>query len=104
MLCDEEMILRSIDGKTLCIAYAGREALGRRECLIRLIRVIAPDTAARLEIRTRVDARRFRRAILRLAGIGCGCDVDVQGTAGIDRERMHRMAGGKRQYRHDSHR
>src|ERR1700733_11815647 len=100
VLGDKE-VSGGIDGESLRVSYPGGEASGRRECLVRLARVITPDTAARLELGTRIDARRFRRAILRLAGIGRGGDVDVQGTLAVDCEGMHGMIPTQRQARHD---
>ena len=57
VLRDEDVVVRHRSPKPSRIAYPGREALGRRERLVGLVRVIAPDAAARLELRARIDAR-----------------------------------------------
>ena len=103
VLRDEDVSL-SIDREALGIAYAGGKARGRRECLAGFVRVVAPNAPARLQLRAGVDARRFRRAVLSLAGVGRRGDIDVQGTVGSDRERMHGMIAAQRQSRHDRHR
>src|ERR1700733_10766073 len=95
MLRDEDMV-GGIDAEALCIADAGGEASGRREGLVRLIRVIAPDAPARLELRTWTDARRVRNAILHLACVGRGGHVDIQGAVAIDGKRVHGMISRQR--------
>ena len=103
MLRDENVVV-GIDREPFGVAYPGRETLRRRERLVGLVRVIAPDAAARLELGAWVDAGGLRNAILRLAGVGCRGDVDVQGPISIDRERMHGMIAAQRQSGHDRHR
>src|SRR6202041_2856002 len=56
VLSDEDVV-GGIDHQSFRIADASGEALGRRECLVALIRVVAPDTAARIELCARIGAR-----------------------------------------------
>src|ERR1700677_915529 len=93
MLSDEDMV-GGIDAQAFRIADAGGEACGRRERLVRLIRVIAPDAPARLEFRARTDARRVRNAILHLACISWGSHVDVHGAVAVDGKWVHGMISG----------
>jgi len=57
VLRDEDIVADGIDPKALSIAYAGCVTLRGREGLVRLLRVIAPDTAARLEFCARIYPR-----------------------------------------------
>jgi hypothetical protein len=56
VLSDEDVIA-GIYSESLRITDARGEALSRREDLIPLIRVVAPDSPTRIELRARVDAR-----------------------------------------------
>src|SRR5271167_2402277 len=56
-------VVGGIDREPLRIAYTGGEAFGWREHLVPHIRVVAPDAAARIELRARLDSRRVRGAI-----------------------------------------
>src|SRR5882724_1272703 len=104
MLCHKDLMTRRIDGITFCVTYAGAKAFRRRKRLVRFIRVVAPDTAARPELRARGQARGFRHAIFRLARIGGGGDVDIHGPVSVYREGMHGMVTAERQTGNDGHR
>src|ERR1700733_3244468 len=90
-----------VDGETFSVADSGREALIRGKNLVRLIRVVEPDSAAGFEFGAWVQAWRFRGSILFLARICCGGDVDVHLSIGIDKEGVHRMGAPQRQSRDD---
>ena len=91
-----------VRGDALAVTDAGRVAILRREGLVELVRVVAPDAAARLQLGARLDAGRLGDAVLLLAGVGGGGDVDVQHPVGVDREGVHRVITTERQARdHD---
>src|ERR1700736_3983009 len=96
VLRDQHMMSGRIDGEAFPIAYTRGEPPARGKPLVRFVRVIAPDAAAGFEFGTRVDTRRFRRAILLLAGIGCTGHVDIERAIRVNRERMHGVVAAKR--------
>src|SRR3984885_15868133 len=90
-----------IDGKAFGIAYSGRESFGRRKLLIGLVRVVAPNAAARRKLRTRTGTGRLERAVLRLAGVGRSTHVYIHEPGGVDYKRVHRVIASERQTGHD---
>ena len=96
-----EKTARGVEREAFAIAYPCREALRRREFLVRLVGVIAPGSAARLELRARLSSRRLQHAIFFLAGVGRGAEIDEKAAFGVDREGMHRMVARCRQAGHD---
>jgi len=86
-----------IDGNAVGIADAGGVALGGREFLARLVGVVAPDASPRVKLRARLVAGDVGHAVLSLAGIGGGGDIDEEVALGIDGEGVHRMVAGERQ-------
>ena len=70
--------------------------------LIQPVGVVAPGAGSRLQFRAGVVARHIRHAILALARIRGGSEVDVKVALWINREGMHRMIADQRQSRHDS--
>src|SRR5262245_13486295 len=99
MLGRVELVAAGVEGDTAGIADAGCVALGRREFLIGLLRVVAPDAATRLQLSAGVQARRLARAILLLARIGRARHIDVDETRRVDCKSVLRMVAGQRQMR-----
>jgi hypothetical protein len=93
------MAARGVECDALAVAEPGREALGGRELLTDTVRVVAPDPRSRLELRAWIEPRRVEHAVLRLAGIGGGAEIDIEPALRIDRERVHRMVAGQGQPR-----
>ena len=87
----------SIEGKALAIADAGGIAFLGGKNLAGLIGVVAPCAAAGLEFGAGVHAGRSRNAVLGLAGVGGGAQIDKQFALGVDHERMHWVIAGQRQ-------
>ena len=87
---------RLVEPKSLAITYAGRVPLGRREGLISLVGIVAPDASPRFQLRTGIVAARQRHAIVRLAGVGGGSKVDEQVALRVNDKRVHRMITGQR--------
>ena len=64
--------------------------------MTRLVRVVAPNSTARLKLGARIVAGRMRHAVLLLAGIRGRAHVDEQIAFCIDGERMHGVIAGNR--------
>src|SRR5450755_193820 len=101
MLGHENAVPDAVDGDSLGVANSRGVSLARREHLIGLVRVEAPDTATGFELDARLHARGLERAILDLAGIRCRADINVQATACVDRKRMHGMVAAQGQAGND---
>src|SRR5258707_2077198 len=84
------------ESKTFSIADSRSVPLKRGKGLVYFFRVITPDAAARLKFSAWVQARRPRRSVLRLAGIGCAGNVDIHRAIGSDDEWVHRMVAAQR--------
>src|SRR5436190_5326228 len=100
VLRDEKAAGR-VDGKSFPIANSRGEPAGPGKCLVRLVDVVTPDAPASLQFGAGVCARYVGLAILGLAGIGRGPDVDVERSLLTDDERVHRMVAAKRQAGND---
>ena len=85
----------------LAVAQTRHEAFRRREMLVQPVGVITPGAASGLQLGARIFARHVRHAVLALAGIGRGTEVDIEIARRVDREGMHRMIAGQRQSRDD---
>jgi hypothetical protein len=101
MLCGVEALVLRIDGNTVGIADAGGVAFRRGEFLPGLVRVVAPDAAARFELLAGLEARRLRHAVFLLTGIGGRRDIDEHLAFVVDGEGVHGMVAGERQPRDD---
>src|SRR2546430_13578497 len=97
VLCGIDAAATPIDGDAHCVPDARRVPLGRREGLPGAVGVVAPDAAARLELRARLMAGGTGDAVLELARIRRGPKIHVQPAAGVDREGVHRMVAAERQ-------
>src|SRR4051812_43473068 len=62
--------------------------------MVRLVRVVAPDSTARLELRARVPTRYSGNAVLRLTRVRGGAEIDVEIAGAADHERMHWVIAG----------
>src|SRR5436305_1720964 len=62
-----------------------------RESLPGLVRIVAPNAAARLQLRARVASGRLECAILQLTRVGCRSEIHEKLPGAVDRERMHWM-------------
>src|ERR1700730_2929015 len=96
MLRDEDAA-GAVKRKSLAVAQAAREALGRREALIGLVRVIAPDAGAVCLLGAGIVAWRVGEPVLLLASVGGRAKVNEKIAFRRDQERMHRMGAGNRQ-------
>ncbi len=76
---------------------ASRVSLLRREMLPGLVRVVAPDAPAGLQLGAWIVSRRERDPILELAGIRRGAKVHIHAPARVHREGMHGVVAGERQ-------
>src|SRR3979490_2572661 len=101
VLSDEQAMPPGIDRETLAVADPRGESLCRRKCLAGLIRVVTPYAAARFKLRAGVGAQRSCFAVFGLAGVSCGCDIDIHESIGIDCKGVHGMIPAKRQSRYD---
>src|SRR5471032_2283780 len=97
VLSDEQAMPGGIDRESLAIADPGRETLSRCKRLAGLVRVITPYAAARFKLRAGVSAQRPCFAVFGLAGVRCGCDIDIHESVGIDCKWVHGMIPAKRQ-------
>ena len=84
-------------GKPFRVANSRSIALGWGKRLIRLIRIVAPDTATGVELRAGIQAGRFQHSISHLAGISRGRDIDIHCSVHADDEWMHGMIAAQRQ-------
>src|SRR5207302_7514593 len=92
---------RGIERNAFAVAKTRREALGRGELLICSIGVVTPDSRARFQLGTWLNAWRVCHAIRDLTRVGGRAQVDVERALRIDCERMSRMIAGERQSGND---
>jgi hypothetical protein len=102
VLRHENLAVR-VNRKPFAIADPSRVAIGRREFLIGLVCIVAPDAAARFEFLARIFAGRLCRAILCLARVRRAGNIDKQRTVASNDEGMHRVIAAKRQAGHDGY-
>ena len=96
MLCDVDAVVCLIDAEAFSVADAGGVAIGGREGLICLLRVVAPDAATGLELFARIGAGRMQTAVLQLAGVGGRSNVNVEHAVVADIERVHGVVAAER--------
>src|ERR1700681_2342103 len=96
MLRDEDAA-GAVKRKSLAVAQAAREALGRREALLGLVRVIAPDAGAARLLGAGIVAWRVGEPVLLLASVGGRAKVNEKIAFRRDQEGMHRMVAGSGQ-------
>src|SRR5215813_5410843 len=100
VLSDEKAAGR-VDGKSFPVANSSGEPARRGKYLVRLVGVVTPDAAAILQFGAGICALYVGLAILGLAGIGRGPDVDVERSLLTDDERVHGMVAAERQAGND---
>src|SRR5580692_4270538 len=86
-----------LNGKALGVADSCGVPLGRREGLVRLVRIVAPDSSASFKFRARIQSWRLECPVFPLAGIRSGAQIDVHQPFGRDDKWMHGVVTAQRQ-------
>src|ERR1700720_4254179 len=96
MLRDEDAD-GAVKRKSLAVAQAAREALGRGEALLGLVRVRAPDAGVVCLLGAGIVSWRGGEPVLLLASVGGRAKVNEKIAFRRDQERRYRMVAGSGQ-------